>query len=92
MNVNFLDCTQDSESSVELSSSDSSEENAEIKDGNNLYGWAMSQYLPHGGFKWVNNNNIKNILKCPDDSKKGYILEVDLEYPKRILIIIPIYL
>ncbi|GIY36505.1 hypothetical protein CEXT_572921, partial [Caerostris extrusa] len=51
-------------------------------DANNLYGWAMSQYLPHGGFKWV--NNIKNILKCPDDSKKGYILEVDLEYPKEL--------
>ncbi|GIY68481.1 hypothetical protein CDAR_112191 [Caerostris darwini] len=54
-------------------------------DANNLYGWAMSQYLPHGGFKWVNNdNNIKNILECPDDSKKGYILEVDLEYPKEL--------
>ena len=22
-------------------------------DANNLYGWAMSQYLPHGGFKWI---------------------------------------
>ncbi|KAF0707569.1 Uncharacterized protein FWK35_00023908, partial [Aphis craccivora] len=21
--------------------------------GNNLYGWAMSQYMPYGGFKWV---------------------------------------
>ena len=22
---------------------------------NNLYGWAMSQYLPTGNFKWINN-------------------------------------
>ena len=22
-------------------------------DANNLYGWAMSQYLPTGGFKWL---------------------------------------
>ena len=21
-------------------------------DATNLYGWAMSQYLPYGGFKW----------------------------------------
>ena len=23
-------------------------------EANNLYGWAMSQYLPYGGFKWLN--------------------------------------
>ena len=22
-------------------------------DMNNLYGWAMSEYLPYGGFKWL---------------------------------------
>lgn len=22
-------------------------------DANNLYGWAMSQYLPTGDFKWI---------------------------------------
>ena len=27
-------------------------------DGNNLYVWAMSQYLPYGGFKWLNQKEI----------------------------------
>ncbi|GBM60233.1 hypothetical protein AVEN_273538-1 [Araneus ventricosus] len=53
-------------------------------DANNLYGWAMSQYLPYGEFKWIKTNTIQNILKCPDDSEKGYILELDLEYPKEL--------
>ena len=25
-------------------------------DTNSLYGWAMSQYLPHNEFKWLNKN------------------------------------
>ena len=30
-------------------------------DANNLYGWAMSQYLPTGGFKWMKEKkNRKN--------------------------------
>ncbi|GBN09400.1 hypothetical protein AVEN_36814-1 [Araneus ventricosus] len=48
-------------------------------DANNLYGWAMSQYLPYGGFRWVEEINVENI---PDISEKVYIVEVDLEYPK----------
>ena len=27
----------------------------EYLDMNNLYGWAMSGYLPHGGFNWLKN-------------------------------------
>ena len=27
----------------------------EYLDQNNLYGWAMSRYLPYGGFKWLKN-------------------------------------
>ena len=51
-------------------------------DANNLYGWAMSKYLPYGGFKWSNTDI--DVLNIPDDSLKGYILEVDLEYPKEL--------
>ena len=55
-------------------------------DANNLYGWAMSQYLPTGGFKWLTEKQINNInlAKYKEDSKKGLILEVDLEYPKEL--------
>ena len=38
-------------------------------DMNNLYGSAMSQYLPYGGFKWVkiNNETVNRILVIIDD-------------------------
>ena len=29
-------------------------------DANNLYGWAMSQKLPVGGFKWIEKDDILN--------------------------------
>ena len=55
-------------------------------DANNLYGWAMSQYLPTGGFKWLKQNKINdlNLSKYDTENKKGLILEVDLEYPKEL--------
>ena len=53
-------------------------------DMNNLYGDAMSQYLPYGGFKWVKTTNetINRILNKSDNSLHGYFLEVDLDYQK----------
>lgn len=51
-------------------------------DVNNLYDWAMSQYLPYDGFKWSNTNT--DVTKIPNNSKTGYILEVDLKYPKKL--------
>ena len=30
-------------------------------DANNLYGWAMSQYLPTDGFKWLSQKKIDKI-------------------------------
>ena len=37
-------------------------------DANNLYGWAMSQPLPTGGFKWVdvNHNEISELATRTD--------------------------
>ena len=53
---------------------------------NNLYGDAMSQYLPHGGFKWVevNHETVNKILNKSDNSLNGYFLEVDLNYPEEL--------
>ena len=51
-------------------------------DANNLYGWAMSQPLPTRGFKWMNDDELKDWRDMPNG--KGCILEVDLEYPKEL--------
>ena len=56
-------------------------------DANNLYGWAMSQALPFGGYRW--ETNVKKIttdliMKLQDDSEMGCVLMVDLEYPSNI--------
>ena len=55
-------------------------------DANNFYGWAMSRYLPTGGFRWLTEKEINetNLAKYKEDSKKGSIVEVDLEYPKEL--------
>ena len=55
-------------------------------DANNLYGWAMSKKLPTNGFKWIFNNEInKDFIKnYNENDTKGYILEVDVEYPKKL--------
>ena len=60
-------------------------------DASNLYGWAMTQYLPYGGFKWLSSKEI-NHFECNSisldlikkDSSIGYILEADLEYPSEL--------
>ena len=55
-------------------------------DMNNLYGHAMSQYLPYANFKWVKNiDKIKQkLMNIKSNSSTGYILEVDLEYPQEL--------
>ena len=55
-------------------------------DMNNLYGDAMSQYLPYGGFKWVevNNEPVNRISNKINNSLHSYFLEVDLNYPEEL--------
>ena len=68
-------------------------------DANNLYGWAMSKKLPTNGFKWLNTSETSNKTAEPsakhiinedfiknynENDTKGYILEVDVKYPKRL--------
>ena len=63
-------------------------------DVNNLYGWAMSQKLPVNGFKWENDLSRFNedfIKKCNENSDIGYFFEVDVEYPKKYLVLIKNY-
>ena len=56
-------------------------------DANNLYGWAMVQKLPTHGFKWISKVEELTpgfINKLVKKDNKGYILEVDVEYPKEL--------
>ena len=54
-------------------------------DANNLYGWAMSKPLPKSGFKWKRvMPTEEEILNKKENDKKGWILEVDLEYPPEL--------
>ena len=52
-------------------------------DENNLYGSAMTEYLPYGGFEWMTEKEINNfdLSSVRKDSPEGHILELDFEYP-----------
>ena len=49
-------------------------------DMNNLYGLAMSEYLPYERFEWLKNVDEFNVMSFSEKSPTGYFLEVDLEY------------
>ena len=56
-------------------------------DANNLYGCAMSEMLPTGGFKWLTDKEINNLYNnqiVQVWEKTPCILEVDLQYPKEL--------
>ena len=53
-------------------------------DMNNLHGWAMSDYLPYGGFKSLKNVDNFDVNSISKKSPIGFILEADLEYPDEL--------
>jgi hypothetical protein len=54
-------------------------------DANNLYGEAMSHKLPYKGFKWNNDITVEDVMKYDEEkSDVGYVLEVNLKYPKHL--------
>ena len=59
----------------------------QYSDANNLYGWAMSQPLPTGEFKWVDireDLKPKEVIDLMVRTDRGYWLEVDVKYPKEL--------
>ncbi|KAF0703980.1 Uncharacterized protein FWK35_00030364 [Aphis craccivora] len=53
------------------------------QDCNNLYGWAMSQYMPYGGFNWV-EPILNGLDDLNDTSPIGRVYEVDVSYPRHL--------
>ena len=56
-------------------------------DANNLYGWAMSQKRLINSYQWIEDLSqfYEDFIKNYDEnSDKGYIIEADIEYPKKL--------
>ena len=55
-------------------------------DANNLYGWAMSQYLPTGNFRWLTQEGMEKIAidSLDDEADTGHIFEVDMGYTQSL--------
>ena len=57
---------------------------------NNLFGYAMSQWLPYDEIEmWKGRHScfmdkLEDSLNTPDDSDMGYLFEVDSRYPDEI--------
>ena len=53
---------------------------------NNVYGWAMTKDLPTHGFSWKKGEDFtsEKIDKLVKRDKRGYLLEIDVGYPKEL--------
>ena len=55
-------------------------------DANNLYGYAQMKPMPLQDFCWLEEQEFEKLdwTEMSDEQTTGYILEVDLEYPKKL--------
>ena len=55
-------------------------------DANNLYGKAMQEYLPYGGFRWMAGCELteEQIMKIAPDADEGCFVECTLDYPQAL--------
>ena len=51
---------------------------------NNLYGWAMNEYLSYSGFEWLKSVDGFDVNSIGEKGEIEYFLEVDLEYPNEL--------
>ena len=49
-------------------------------DMNNLYDWAMSEYLPYEGFKWIKNVDKFDVTPINEKIPIGYFLNILMNY------------
>ena len=53
-------------------------------DINNLYGWAMSEYLPYKEFNCLKNIDKFNVMSISKKHLIVYLLKVDLKYSDKL--------
>ena len=83
--VSYIPDRYSKENNKYLKSCDTKQESKHIiyLDTNNLYGYAMSKFLPTSGFKWIDPKEF-DLNKYSSNSWKGCVPEVGLEYPKEL--------
>ena len=47
-------------------------------DMNNLYGWAMSEYLPYGGFNWLKNVDGFDVMSISEKIQQDIFSKLTL--------------
>ena len=47
-------------------------------DMNNLYGWAMSEYLPYGGFTWLKNVDGFDVMSISEKIQQDIFSKLTL--------------
>ena len=53
--------------------------------GNNFYGYETSKFFSSSGFKWIDSKEIGfGLREYTSNSSEGCVLEVGLEYPKKL--------